>query len=145
MPKTATKMVFCDLAHGDLHGLLLGELQVAAGLVVAEGNRATHHGDLHHTALHLGHVGRLHRIIRRTEVDGLVDESLATGAGAHGLIVHLGATGFGQFSEPTLINLGGEGSTGTVETIGSGRGNTGSKSEHGGKQKSLLGEAHGKP
>ena len=63
-----------DHAHSDPNSLLLGELQVATWLVVAEGDGATHHRDLNHTTGDLGHVLLLHRIIRCTEVHGLVDE-----------------------------------------------------------------------
>ena len=41
---------------------------------------------------HRGHVGLFHRIIRCTKVHGLVDESLSSGAGAHGLVAHLRTT-----------------------------------------------------
>ena len=104
-----------DHAHGDLDGLLLGELQVATGLVVTEGDGATHHRDLNHTTGDLGHVLLLHRIIRCTEVHGLVDEGFTAGTGTHGLVVDLRAASLGQVGEPTLVDLGREGGASGVQ------------------------------
>ena len=142
---TAELLPVPDFAHGDLDGLLLGQLQIATGLVVPEGDGATDHGDLDDAALDLGHVLLLHRVIRCTEVHGLVDESLAAGTGTNSLVVDLRTTFLGQSGEPTLIDLGGERCTGTVELFSSGCRHASSKSEHGREEKSLLSEAHERP
>ena len=134
-----------DLAHGNANSLLLGELQITTGLVVAEGDGAADHGDLDNTALDLGHVLLLHRIIRCTEVHGLVDESLTAGAGTDSLVVDLRATGLGQVSEPTLVDLGGERRASTVQLFCGGGGHASPKGKHGRDEKSLLSEAHGRP
>ena len=126
-----------------MDGLLLGQLEVTAGLVVTEGDGAAHHGDLHQTTGHLGDVLGLHRIVRGREVHGLVDESLTAGAGANGLVVDLGATSLRQVSEPALIDLGGEGCASSTEAVCGRGGHAGADGQQGADQKGLLREGHG--
>ena len=66
-----------DGTHEDGHHLLLGELQGATGLVVADGNGAAHGWDLQHTAAHLGLVLGGDGVIGCREAHGFIDESLA--------------------------------------------------------------------
>ena len=66
-----------DGAHEDGHRLLLGELQGATGLVVADGNGAAHGWDLQHAAAHLGLVAGGDGVIGCRKAHGLIQESLA--------------------------------------------------------------------
>ena len=106
-----------DGAHEDGHRLLLGELQGATGLVVADGNGAAHGWDLQHTAAHLGLVAGGDGVIGSRKTHGFIQESLAASTGTGALVVHLGATGFGQLGEPTAVNVFRERCTGAVQAL----------------------------
>ena len=133
-----------DGAEEHIGRLLLGELQVTARLVVGDGDRAAHGGELHHTALHLGGLGRSDRFVGGGEINGSSNELTDAGAGAHALIIGFGATTCGQISKPTLIDGGREGGSRAIEVDGLSSGDTaagdGSQSCQG---QGLLREGHG--
>ena len=67
-----------DPAAGDLNGLLLGQLQVAARLVVTKNNGGSGRGDLNHSPPHLGQVTGLHWSDRNREIHRLSDQGPLT-------------------------------------------------------------------
>ncbi|KZR78745.1 hypothetical protein PMIT1323_00004 [Prochlorococcus marinus str. MIT 1323] len=99
-----------DAAKSNFNRLLLGQLQIAA-VVVAKGDCASHHGDLHQATLNLVNILLLHRIIRCREAHGLINEGFTTRSRANSLIVDLWPPSRGQLREPTGIDLRREGCT----------------------------------
>ena len=133
-----------DGAHEDGHHLLLGEFEAAAGLVEAQGNGAAHGGDLHHAAAHLGLVFGGDRVVGGGEAHGFVDERLTASTGTHGLVVHLGAAGFGEISKPAGINFVGEGGAGRIQPVAGKGCAVGTEQGQRAEDQGLLREGHGR-
>ena len=132
-----------DGSEEHIGNLLLGQLQITTGLVVGDGDGATHGRKLHHTALHLGGLGAGDRLITGGKVDGASNELADAGAGTHGLIVGFRTTTCGQISEPTLIDGGREGGSRRVEVGASAGCGTASDGSQGCQGQGLLREGHG--
>ena len=81
-----------------------------------------------------------HRIIRSTEVHGLVDKGFTTGTGTNGLVIDLRTASLGQVSEPTLVDLGRERRTRAIEPFSGRSRHAGSEDQNGGEEESLLSE-----
>ena len=107
-----------DSAEEDIGRLLLGQLEITAGLVVGNGNGATHGGELHYTALNFCGLGAGDRFVSGGEIDGARNELTDTSAGTHALIVDFGTTTRSQISEPTLVDRGREGGSRAVQVRG---------------------------